>query len=229
MPRISEKKAAAKSSVPRLPSGRSGGRTAPVRRSGAGGCGCARRRRRAAAAAAAKQPSVAADGPAPVVALDDRQRDQPPGRAPASPRPAGRAGGCRGSWRSSRRRAAGEQDRGAERQVDEEDEAPVGELDQGAAEGRADRRRGRRGGAPEADPGGAPLDREAVEDDRQRGRRDHRRADPLQDAEGDQQLERGRHRAEQAGGGEAGDAEQEDRACGRSGRRARRPGRAARR
>ena len=83
--------------------------------------------------------------------------------------------------------AAGEQDRGAERQVDEEDEAPVGELDQRPAERRPDRGGRGRGGAPEADPGRAPLDREAVEDDRQRGRRDQRRADSLQDAEGDQQ------------------------------------------
>ena len=51
--------------------------------------------------------------------------------------------------------AAGEEHGGAERQVDEEDQAPVGELDQGAAEGRPDRRRRGRRGAPEADAGGA--------------------------------------------------------------------------
>ena len=85
---------------------------------------------------------------------------------------------------------------GAERQVDEEDEAPVGELDQRAAEGRADRRRRGRGGAPDADAGGAPLGREGVEDDRQRGRRDHRRADPLEDAEGDQQRRARARRAQ---------------------------------
>jgi TetR/AcrR family transcriptional regulator, lmrAB and yxaGH operons repressor len=105
---------------------------------------------------------------------------------------------------------AGEQDRRTERQVDEEDEAPVGELDQRAAERRPDRRRGGRGSAPEAHSGGPFLDREAVEDDRQGGRGDRRRADALQDAEGDQRLQRGRDRAEQAGEGEAGEAGEED-------------------
>ena len=210
MPRISEKKAAAKSRVPRLPIRNEGWAKSSGSTIGRGWRRLRRRpRRRAAPGRRRRQPSVAGGAPAPVVALDDPERDQRQperqhrgagqvGQAAVADRPLGEA------------TAAGEDDRQPERQVDEEDEPPVRELDQGAAEGRPDRRRGRRGRAPEADAGRAPLDREAVEDDRQRGRGDHRRADPLQDAEGDQQPERRRHRAEQARRGEAGDADQED-------------------
>ncbi len=160
-------------------------------------------------AEAAKQPRVAVEVqpqslPSTIASVT---RARPSASISAPGRSGRRLSSC---GRSRRRRRPAKTIAGAERQVDEEDEAPVGELDQGAAEGRADRRRGRRGGAPEADAGGAALGREGVENERQRGRRDHRRADPLHDAEGDQQAERGSERAEQAGGGEAGDAEQED-------------------
>ncbi len=148
-------------------------------------------------------------GPAPVVALDDPQRNcRQRERQHRRPRQVRQA--AVEDLRSRQVAAAGDQDGGAERQVDEEDEAPVGELDQGAAEGRADGGRRRCCCPPEADAGGAALGREAVEDDRQRGRRDHRRGDSLQDPEGDQQRQAGRHRAEQAGDGEAGHPQQED-------------------
>jgi hypothetical protein len=148
-------------------------------------------------------------GPAPVVALDDRQRHQrQAGGQHQCPGQVGQAGVEPGSLAQGA--AAEGYDGGAERQVDEEDQAPVGEHDQGAAQSRADRRRRGRSGAPDADPGRPLLEREGIEDERQRGRRDHRRADALDHAEGDQEAERGRQCAEQAGGGETRDPEQED-------------------
>ena len=161
------------------------------------------------AAAAAKAPSVGDRRPAPVVALDDAEGDQrQPERQHQRPgkvgQPAVRDRPLGQARRPASRIAApsGRLTRKTRRQSESSTRAPprVG----------PGRRRRRRGGAPEADSRRAPLDREAVEDDRQRGRGDQRRADSLQDAEGDQRLERRRHRAEQAGGGEAGDAEQED-------------------
>ena len=172
-------------------------------------CGCGRRRRRAGARR--RRSSRASRREVQPQSLPSTIPRVTAARPSASISAPGRSGRRLSSDLGLRQpAAAGEHDRGAERQVDEEDEAPVGELDQGAAEGRADRRRRGRRGAPEADPGGAALGREAVEDDRQRGRGDHRRGDALDDAEGDQQRQRGGRRAEQAGGGEAGDAEQED-------------------
>jgi hypothetical protein len=148
-------------------------------------------------------------GPAPVVALDDRQRDQ--GQAQRQHQRAGQVGEAAVEVGTLAQAPAAEPHHGRpQRQVYEEDEAPVGELDQGAAEGRADRSSRSRSGPPNANPGGAALGRKGIEDQRQRGRRDQRRADALHDPEGDQQLERGRNRAEQARPREPGDAEQED-------------------
>ena len=209
MPRISEKKAAAKSRVPRLPSEKE-------RWAKSAGSTIGRGWRRLRATTRAEQQRGGGEGgerpgagPAPVVALDDPQRHRRQAeRQHQRPGQVGQAA-VASAW-LGQQPAAGEQQRGAERQVDEEDEPPAVEFDQGGAEGRPGRRGRGGGGAPEADPGRPLLGREAVEDDRQRGRRDRRRPRPLQDAEGDQRLERGRDRAEQAGEGEEAEAAEED-------------------
>ena len=147
--------------------------------------------------------------PAPVVALDDRQSDQ--GQAQSQHQGARKVGQATVELRALAQGFGAEPHHGSsQRQVDEEDEAPVGELNQGTAQGRADRRRGSCCRSPDADARGAALRREGVEDQRQRGRRDHRRAHALDDVEGDQQLERGCSGTEQAGGGKATNAKQED-------------------
>ena len=212
LPRISEKKAAAKSRVPRLPS-REGAVGEQLRLDDRARVAAAaqRPRRRAAAPAAAKAASVAGGGPAPVVALDDpqRHRGQPEGQ---HQRPGQvRAGGCR---RPAARAAGGGRRTAiasAERQVDEEDEAPVGELDQ----------RRRRGVGPTAAAAAAAAPQSPTPAARcSTGKLSRTIASevgaiiaaptPCRTRKAISASSDGRDRAEQAGGGEAGDAEQED-------------------
>ncbi len=97
----------------------------------------------------------------------------------------------------------------ADRQVHEEDVAPVERGHQQAAEGRPGDRRHSGDGAPDAERGTPTLRREDVRDDRQGLRHQHRRAQALNRAEGDQPA---RIRREPAGGrrgGEQGDAGRE--------------------
>ena len=148
-------------------------------------------------------------GPTPIVALDDGEGDER--QRQGQHQSAGQVGQAAVEPGALAQATAPEQhDRGAEGQVDEEDQPPVRSLDQRPSERRPDRGSRSRGGPPEADPSRSSLGREGVEDQGQRGRGDHRGTDALHDAEGDQKLERGSGRAEQARRGEPGDAEQED-------------------
>jgi hypothetical protein len=95
-------------------------------------------------------------GPAPVIALDDPQRDQ--GKAEGQHQRAGQVGQAAVELRAlAQGLGAKPHHSGSQRQVDEEDQAPVVELDQGAAQGRPHRCRGRRGRPPDANTGGTPL------------------------------------------------------------------------
>src|SRR5581483_6107570 len=107
-----------------------------------------------------------------------------------------------------------EHDRKPDRDVDHEDRAPAESLGQKAAEQRP------RGGADRAhrtpEPERPVARRALVErggDDRQRGRRDQRPADPLGGAAREQQARRGRERAEERGAGEERGAREEDAAA----------------
>ena len=134
LPRIVEKKAWRRAASRGSRGGRSAIRMSAGSTSGRGWCSSgrddreqtrrARRRRRDARAA-----------PAPALALDDPEREQPEPQRRRARRPGGRAApSCarRGSRSASAR--AEIPTRRAEREVDEEDPAPVGHLDEHAAE-----------------------------------------------------------------------------------------------
>ena len=78
----------------------------------------------------------------------------------------------------------------ADRQVDEEDPAPVERGHQQAAQGRPGDRGHPGHRAPDAERGAAPLRRERVRDDRQGLRHEHGRAQALHGAEPDQPARR---------------------------------------
>ena len=96
--------------------------------------------------------------------------------------------------------APGEDERGdAEGEVDEEGPAPAAELDEHAADGRTESGRDGRRGTPEADRVRPPVRREGGDDERQRGRHEHRGTERLHDARRDEQLHRGRGTAQDGG------------------------------
>ena len=97
-----------------------------------------------------------------------------------------------------------------DRQVDDEDRPPGDRADQVAAEQRPERRRHAAQPRPGADRAGAVAGPEAGLDDRQAAGRQQGAADPLDQPGDDQQLGARRDRAEQRGGGEEADAEDED-------------------
>ena len=184
-------------------------RTQRVRRSAGSSTGAAIRRVRATssppiASAAANVPSVAARGPAPRLALDERERQRAGGAGQQDG--AGHVG-RRGLDRARLAQPAqaepdGEQ---ADRHVDHEDPAPAAGLHEQAAERRAERGRHGADRAPGGDRGRPLLRREGGEQERQGGRDHRRRADALDGAGGDQRARRGRH-----GTGARGDREQRD-------------------
>ncbi len=142
---------------------------------------------------------VLAGPPAPVVRADQREDDG------EQPRREGREArevelGRRGLVARLVSRPAGDRDaRGADRQVDPEDQPPI-DVDQHAPDERPDRERERRDRRPDAEGLALLLDRERVADDRQ-GERQHRRAArPLDHARRDQhQVVTGHGRKHRAG------------------------------
>ena len=82
-------------------------------------------------------------------------------------------------------------------------------LDDGAAHERAERDAEAADAAPDAERDAAPLGREGLADQRERERRDHRRAEPLQGAGGDERVERRRERGQRAREREDAHAEHE--------------------
>ena len=89
-----------------------------------------------------------------------------------------------------------------QRQVDPEDRPPGEQPDQGAAAGRPEHGRDPGPGGPGADRLAALGALEGGGDDRQRARHQQRPGDPLQGPGADQELDRGRDRAEHRGGAE---------------------------
>ena len=147
--------------------------------------------------------------PAPVVALDDAQGEQPEGegeqRRPAEvrQRPAPRCPALD-------ERAPGDDPGGdPEGKVDQERPAPVTDLDEQAADRRAEPGRQGGRGAPQADGVGPALRGERRDDQRQRGRHQHRRAEGLHDAGADEEGHRRRERADDRGDREDQDAPDE--------------------
>ena len=154
-----------------------------------------RRRQHCGQREAAERPRAS---PAVVRGLDDRVDEQPDCRGrqrEPGPVGAGRVRVTRG------RDVAGDQDTGAggDRHHREEDAAPVGELEQPAADDRSERDRHARDRAPQADRPGAlaPLG-EHVGDQRQRRGEHHRRTDAHHRARRDQRAGAVRQPAGQA-------------------------------
>src|SRR3954463_13844630 len=86
---------------------------------------------------------------------------------------------------------------------------PRERLDEDAPDERSERDRGRHRRAPHADRPGALRTLELGRDQGQRGREQHRRAEPLDAAAGDQHRARAGERGDRAAGGEDGEAEEE--------------------
>ena len=137
-------------------------------------------------------PSVWAEDPAGLVGLGDRVDDRghaaggERGTADVEPTPARllRVGG------HDLAGADGERDR--DRQVDEEDQPPVGDLGEDAAEEDAERGAGATDRAPGGERLRAGLAMEGAGDDREGGRGEHRRAEALAGAGGEESGRRTR-------------------------------------
>ncbi len=116
--------------------------------------------------------------------------------------------------------APGDQRDDHDRQVDEEDPAPVGVLDQPAAGDRADRDPDAGDAGPDPDRLAALVRGERRGQDRQRRGHDERAADAHQAAHRDQQRGRGGQRRAERAERRTPAGRRSARACGRSGRRA---------
>jgi hypothetical protein len=209
-PRIVEKNAIANSSVPRFPVRNERIRISAGSTSGRGWVPAAPRddrEQRGGRAEAGEHPRAA---PAPVAALDDRQREQPEtDRRQRAAAQVGQAGHRLVAALLERAQRRPHEHR-AEREVDQEDPAPVGQLDEDPAQRRAARRRQRRRGAPDAHARRALLRLEGDEQERERYGREERGRDALEDARGDQGADARRHRAGQAGRDERDEPRDED-------------------
>ena len=102
--------------------------------------------------------------------------------------------------------------RDPDRDVDEEDPAPVDLLGEDAADQRADRKRHRGHADPDADRCSALPRWEGGDDDRKRRRVHQRRSNALHDAGADQVARAGREAARERGGREDRQADDEDQA-----------------
>ncbi len=125
--------------------------------------------------------------PAPVGALDDPERERAHARDHQRAAERVRQHGVRVARLAQHpaRRDQGEQ---ADRHVQEEDPAPSDRVHQQAAERRPERGRDGAGGAPDRHGGGALVDRELRQQQRERGRHEDRARRRLQDARGHEQL-----------------------------------------
>src|SRR4051794_22576017 len=94
-------------------------------------------------------------------------------------------------------------------EADQEARPPRERLDEDAPDERSERDRGRHRRAPHADRPGALRTLELGRDQGQRGREQHRRAEALDAATGDQHRARAGERGDRAAGGEDGEAEEE--------------------
>ncbi len=113
-------------------------------------------------------------GPAPVVPADEREGEQSEGCGDED-RSEELGHAVRGLVAALAERAGSGPDRDRdEREVDEEDPAPAGELDERATEDGPDGRGERRGCTPEADAGGALIVGVEVEQQGERGGDEHR-------------------------------------------------------
>ena len=100
-------------------------------------------------------------------------------------------------------------ERGGDGQVDEEDQPPVDELGEHAAEEDAERGAGAADGAPGGERLRAGRPVEGAGDDRERGGREHRGAEALAGAGGEQRGRRAGHRRGEGRGGEDAEAGEE--------------------
>ena len=113
----------------------------------------------------------------------------------------------RGFWDDRKDQRHADED---ERQVDEEDHTPRGDLQELAPGERAKHRGDPSPSGPAADRGTALGLAEGGDDHRQRARREQRTGHPLQRPRRDQRPDRWRQRAQQRGDTEPADAERED-------------------